>query len=163
LDAYWQWFQKYGEIYHVDPYLVAAVAFQESHFDPNLVMRGSGATGLLQMMPSTARLPIVGITDLKNPESNIHAFAKYFRHLRDKYVAQPGIDDVDRLMLVLASYNAGPTKIARLRKKASNPNVWFESVEWEVWRVVGAETVDYVRNIFRYYIALHDMEGMKPR
>jgi membrane-bound lytic murein transglycosylase MltF len=162
LRHYARWFRQYGALYRVDPYLIAAVAFQESRFDPKLVTKGSGATGLLQMMPSTARLPIVGITDLTDPEKNIHAFAKYFRHLRDKYVAQSGISDVDRLMLVLACYNAGPTKVARLRKKSRDANVWFESVEWEVWRAIGSETVDYVRNIFRVYIALHDMQEMQP-
>jgi membrane-bound lytic murein transglycosylase MltF len=160
LKQYAQWFRKYGEMYKVDPYLIAAVAYQESRFDPKLVMKGSGATGLLQMMPSTARLPIVGITNLTDPENNIHAFAKYFRHLQDKYINQPELTDIDGLMLVLASYNAGPTKISRLRKKAMDPNVWFESVEWEVWRSVGAETVDYVRSIFRCYIAIHDMQEM---
>lgn len=164
LKAYWTYFRKYGTMYDVDPYLIAAVAFQESRFDPKLVMRRSGATGLMQMMPSTARLPIVGITDLLDPESNIHAFAKYFRHLRDHYVDQPNIGDVDRLMLVLASYNAGPTRISRLRKVAPDPDVWFECVEWSVWSVVGSETVDYVRNVFRYYITFKNMsEGLGLR
>lgn len=164
LRTYWEYFRKYGAMYDVDPHLIAAVAFQESRFDPRLVMRRSGATGLLQMMPSTARLPIVGITDLLDPESNVHAFAKYFRHLRDHYVDQPNVGDVDRLMLVLASYNAGPTRIARLRKTARDPDVWFESVEWSVWSVVGSETVDYVRNVFRYYVTFKTMsEGLGLR
>lgn len=68
-------------------------------------------------------------------------------------------------MLVLASYNAGPTRIARLRKKARDPNVWFESVEWSVWSDVGSETVDYVRNVFRYYFTFRNMSedlGLRP-
>ena len=165
LKAYWDHFRKYGAMYDVDPHLIAAVAFQESRFDPKLVMRRSGATGLLQMMPSTARLPIVGITDLLDPESNVHAFAKYFRHLRRHYVDQPDVSDLDRLMLVLASYNAGPTRIARLRRKARDPDVWFESVEWSVWSDVGSETVDYVRNVFRYYVTFRNMSeglGLRP-
>lgn len=51
LKAYWEHFRKYGAMYDVDPHLIAAIAFQESRFDPKLVMR-SGATGLLQTMPS---------------------------------------------------------------------------------------------------------------
>lgn len=68
-------------------------------------------------------------------------------------------------MLVLASYNAGPTLIARLRKKARDPNVWFESVEWSVWGGVGSETVDYVRNVFRYSVTFRNMSeglGLRP-
>lgn len=164
LRSHWGHFRTYGDRYGIDPTLIAAVAFQESRFDPGLVMRRSGATGIMQMMPSTARLPIVGITDLRDPEQNIHAFAKYFAHLRAVYVDQPGIGDVDRLMLVLASYNAGPTRIARLRRISRDPNVWFESVEWAVWRDVGSETVDYVRNVFRYYVTFRAMsEGLDAR
>lgn len=159
---YERFFATYGKRYNIDPHLIAAVAFQESNFNAKLVMRRSGATGLMQMMPATARLPIVGISNLLNPEDNVHAFTKYFRHLRDAYVDQPNMADVDRLMLTLASYNAGPTKIARLRRQSETPNVWFENVEWTVWRVVGAETVDYVRNVYRYYVWFKGMsEGPK--
>jgi membrane-bound lytic murein transglycosylase MltF len=59
--------------------------------------------------------------------------------------------------MTFASYNAGPNRIARLRKKAVedglNPNVWFGNVELEVAKDIGQETVTYVSNIYKYYIA----------
>ncbi|MEQ1718712.1 MAG: lytic transglycosylase F [Hyphomicrobium sp.] len=148
-------FRKYGEMYDIDPFLMAAIAFQESRFDQKLVM-SSGATGIMQMMPSTARDPSVALPNIENLEVNVHAFAKYFRFMRDKYVNQNGISDFDRLMLLLASYNAGPERIKGLRAKSNEPNVWYESVEWAVWKSVGPETVQYVRNVHRYYIAFSE-------
>jgi membrane-bound lytic murein transglycosylase MltF len=60
-------------------------------------------------------------------------------------------------LFVLASYNAGPTRITELRMLAReqglNPNVWFDNVELVVARHVGQVTVMYVRNIFKYYVA----------
>ncbi len=77
--------------------------------------------------------------------------------MRQRYVNQEGISDFDRLMLLLASYNAGPERLKKLRAKAGNSNVWHENVEWVVWKSVGLETVQYVRNVHRYYIAFKDM------
>ncbi len=149
-------FRKYGEIYNIDPFLMAAIAFQESRFDQKLVMR-TGATGIMQMMPATARDPNVDLPNIENLETNVHAFAKYFRFMRKRYVNQEGISDFDRIMLLLASYNAGPERLKKLRAKAAEPNIWHENVEWVVWKSVGLETVQYVRNVHRYYIAFKDM------
>ena len=149
-------FRKYGEMYDIDPFLMAAIAFQESRFDQRLVMR-TGATGIMQMMPATARDPNVALPNITNLEVNVHAFAKYFRFMRQRYVNQEGVSEFDRLMLLLASYNAGPERLKKLRANSANPNVWHESVEWAVWKSVGLETVQYVRNVHRYYIAFKDM------
>lgn len=156
-------FRKYGEKYDVDPYLIAAIAFQESRFDQRLVMP-SGATGIMQMMAATARDPNINLPNIENLEVNVHAFARYFRFMRERYVNQPEVTDFDRLMLLLASYNAGPERIKGLRAKSANPNVWYENVEWSVWKSVGLETVQYVRNVHRYYIVFKDMqEGLAAR
>jgi membrane-bound lytic murein transglycosylase MltF len=59
--------------------------------------------------------------------------------------------------MVFASYNAGPNRIARLRKQAGDqgldPNKWFGNVELMVAKDVGQETVTYVSNIYKYYVA----------
>lgn len=59
--------------------------------------------------------------------------------------------------MVFASYNAGPTRIARLRKQAAtdglDPNKWLGNVELVVARDIGQETVEYVSNIYKYYVA----------
>jgi membrane-bound lytic murein transglycosylase MltF len=64
---------------------------------------------------------------------------------------------VNRTLFTFASYNAGPNRIARLRKEATkdglNPNKWFGNVELEAARDIGEETVTYVDNIYKYYVA----------
>ncbi len=156
-------FETYGERYGIDPYLLAAVAFQESHFD-HRTKSHAGARGLMQMMPATARDRNVALPDIADLETNIHAFAKYFAFLRRTYVDQPEMSEHDRMMILLASYNAGPERIKKLRKTARDPNVWAENVEWVVWKSIGFETVRYVSGVQKYYVVFRDMsEGLKLR
>jgi membrane-bound lytic murein transglycosylase MltF len=60
-------------------------------------------------------------------------------------------------LFVFASYNAGPNRIAGLRKKASamglDPNIWFANVELVAAQDIGQETVTYVGNIYKYYVS----------
>ncbi|MGI9365455.1 MAG: transglycosylase SLT domain-containing protein [Rhizobiaceae bacterium] len=144
-------FNKYGEKYKIDPMLLAAQAFQESRFNNNARSR-VGAVGIMQVLPSTATDPNVNIKNIKKLENNIEAGAKYMRFLADQYFADSDIPDLQQILFVFASYNAGPNRVARVRKKATDPNKWFESVEWEVARAAGAEPVKYVKNIYIYYI-----------
>ena len=79
------------------------------------------------------------------------------RNIEDQYFNDPALDPVDKTLMVFASYNAGPNRIARLRKQAAqeglDPNKWFGNVELMVAKDVGQETVTYVSNIYKYYIA----------
>jgi len=79
------------------------------------------------------------------------------RYIVDEHIDDPEIEPVDRLLFAFASYNAGPNRIARIRRKAAkndiDPNVWFGEVEMLVAAEVGQEPVQYVRNILKYYIA----------
>jgi membrane-bound lytic murein transglycosylase MltF len=94
----------------------------------------------------------VGVAD-----ANIHAGVKMLRNIADTYFNDPKLNPVDRTMLVFASYNAGPSRVARLRKQAAesglNPDVWFDNVELIAAQDIGQETVTYVRNIYKYYVA----------
>ena len=70
--------------------------------------------------------------------------------------------------MAFASYNAGPGRIRSLRKEAErrglNPNVWFNNVERVVAEKVGRETVNYVSNIYKYYVAYTlTMEELKVK
>jgi membrane-bound lytic murein transglycosylase MltF len=60
-------------------------------------------------------------------------------------------------MFTFASYNAGPGRIRQLRKETEkrglNPNVWFGNVEQIASERIGRETVTYVANIYKYYVA----------
>jgi membrane-bound lytic murein transglycosylase MltF len=64
---------------------------------------------------------------------------------------------LNKVLFAIASYNAGPNRIRALRKEAAlrnlNPNVWFDNVERVVSERIGRETVQYVSNIYKYYIA----------
>jgi len=90
-------------------------------------------------------------------ENNIHAGVKVLREIADKYFSDPAIDAQNRLLLTFASYNAGPNRIADLRKEALaqglDPNKWFGNIELLVSQKVGQTTVQYVSNIYKYYVA----------
>jgi len=77
--------------------------------------------------------------------------------LRDRELADESLDPEQRFYFALASYNAGPTGVRKLRELAArqglDPNVWFGNVEKTALRSGYQETVLYVRNIRAYYIA----------
>ena len=149
-------FQKYGAMYGFDWAALAAVGYQESRLDQNKRSR-AGAIGIMQIRPSTAADKNVAITGIDTVENNIHAGAKYLAFLRDRYFADPGIPEGARFDFTLAAYNAGPARIASLRREAGangyNPNLWFSNVETLAAARVGAETVTYVANVNKYYLA----------
>ena len=147
-------FRKYGEKYNFDFLMIAAQGYQESGLDQSVVSR-TGAIGIMQMLPSTAAGKSVGIPDISTEENNIHAGTKYLRYIVDHYFDDPEIDEVNRTLFALVSYNAGPNRIRRFRTTAADqgydPNVWFRNVEVVVANEVGREPVRYVGNIFKYY------------
>ena len=128
---------RYGEIvrghaqhYHLDPALLAAVIYQESKFRPD-VRSSSGAIGLMQLEPDTARGIAVHtgghrfrVSDLYTPEINIRYGSWYLRHLLDKYGSE---------RLALAAYNAGQTNVDTWRREGKG--------------IAFAETRDYVAKV----------------
>jgi membrane-bound lytic murein transglycosylase MltF len=149
-------FRQYGDQYNFDWLMLVALGFQESGLDQNARSR-AGAVGVMQLLPTTAADPNVGIPEIEILENNIHAGTKYLRFLRDRYFSGSEIDSLNQTLLSFAAYNAGPGKIAKLRKETAerglDPNVWFGNVEHIVAKKVGRETVQYVSNIYKYYIA----------
>ena len=147
-------FRKYGEIYEVDWLLMAAQGYQESQLDQNRRSQ-AGAVGVMQLTPATGKAMDVG--DIHELESNIHAGVKYIRFMVDTYYADPAIDALNKVLFAFAAYNAGPNRIRSLRKEAVqrhlDPNVWFDNVERLAAEHIGRETVQYVSNIYKYYIA----------
>jgi membrane-bound lytic murein transglycosylase MltF len=147
-------FQKYGSQYNVDYLLVMAQGFQESSLDQNAKSR-VGAIGIMQLMPPTGEQMKVG--DIHQEEANIHAGVKYIRFMVDKYFANEPMTDTNKVLFAFASYNAGPGRIHSLRQEAAkeglDPNVWTNNVELVAAARIGMETVTYVSNIYKYYIA----------
>lgn len=147
-------FEKYGAKYKFDPLMLAAQGFQESGLKQD-VRSPVGAIGVMQIMPATGAELKVG--DVQILEPNIHAGAKYMDRLMTTYFADAHFSEQDRALFALASYNAGPGRVAQLRKEAQkrglDPDQWFNNVEQVAAERVGIETTTYVRNIFKYYTA----------
>ena len=95
--------------------------------------------------------------DIHQVEPNVHAGVKYIRAIMDRYFAGDSIDALNRTLLAFAAYNAGPARVAGLRRKAAarglDPNRWSHNVELVAADVIGRETVTYVGNIYKYYVA----------
>jgi membrane-bound lytic murein transglycosylase MltF len=147
-------FQKYAARYDFDWLMLAAQGYQESRLDQNVKSR-VGAIGVMQVMPATGKELAVG--DIRQIENNIHAGTKYLRTLLDRYFADAHFDALNRCLFAFAAYNAGPARVAGLRKQAAgrglDPDVWFNNVEVIAAERIGQETVRYVSNIFKYYVA----------
>jgi len=147
-------FRKYCQKYDMDTLLMAAQGYQESRLNQQAKSR-VGAIGVMQVMPATGKELNVG--DIRQVEPNIHAGVKYVRFMMDKYYANEPMDALNKGLFTFASYNAGPGRIAQLRKIAKqrglDPNLWFNNVEIIAAEKIGRETVTYVSNIYKYYLA----------
>ena len=147
-------FKKYGEKYNLDYLLVAAQGYQESTLDHS-ARSPVGAIGIMQVMPGTGKDMRVG--DITQIEANIHAGTKYMRFMMDQFYKDEPMDTLNKALMTFASYNAGPSRLSRLRtetaKRGLNPNLWFGNVEQITSERIGRETVTYVSNIYKYYIA----------
>jgi membrane-bound lytic murein transglycosylase MltF len=150
-------FRTHAGATSLDPLLLAAQGYQESQL---VQARRSprGAVGIMQLLPSTAAAAPVSVNNVADSaDANIMAGARYMRHLMDKYVNDPGPDPLNRLLMTFAAYNAGPGNLRKFRREASamglDPNVWANNVEQGAAKIVGRETVQYVANIYKYYLA----------
>jgi membrane-bound lytic murein transglycosylase MltF len=147
-------FQKYGKEYDIDWLLMAAQGYQESQLDQGR-HSAAGAIGVMQVMPATGDKMQVG--DITELEPNIHAGVKYIRFIVDQYYQNEPMDSLNKVLFAFAAYNAGPARIRALRTEARtlglDPNVWFDNVERVADYRIGRETVQYVANIYKYYIA----------
>jgi membrane-bound lytic murein transglycosylase MltF len=149
-------FREFGAQYNVDPMLLAGQGYQESGFDQKM-KNASGAVGIMQIKPTTAREKQVAINDVvSRAEDNIHAGAKYLRFLADTYISDPDVTPRDQVLMALAAYNAGPGNLRKFRdyatKNGLDRNKWFGNVETGAAAIVGQETVGYIGNIYKYYV-----------
>ena len=147
-------FRKYGTKYNLDWMLMAAQGYQESRLDQN-ARSHVGAIGVMQVMPATGQELAVG--DITKIDPNIHAGVKYIRSMIDRHFANEPMTDLDRGLFAFAAYNAGPGRVRQLRREAAakglDPNVWFNNVERIAAERIGRETVTYVSNIYKYFVA----------
>jgi membrane-bound lytic murein transglycosylase MltF len=147
-------FRTYSDKYSMDFLLMAAQGYQESRLDHG-ARSPVGAVGIMQLMPATGKEMNVG--DISSLEPNIHAGVKYMRTVMDRYFKDEPMDQLNKGLFTFASYNAGPGRVRQLRREAEkrglNPNVWFNNVEQIASERIGRETVTYVSNIYKYYVA----------
>jgi membrane-bound lytic murein transglycosylase MltF len=158
-------FWRYGEQYGFDYLMIAAQGYQESALNQSERSK-SGAVGVMQMKPSTAREPYIAIDGIENSaERNIEAGNKYLRYLITNYINDPALDSKNQTLFAFAAYNAGPSRVPQFRDRAKamglNPNIWFGNVENAAAAIIGRETIQYVSNIYKYYIAYTVMRQME--
>ena len=153
-EATIEFFRKYGDKYELDYLLVMAQGYQESGLNQN-ARNPSGAIGVMQVLPSTGK--DMGFGDVTKIDSNIHAGVKYIRFMMNQFYANEPMDPLNKGLFTFASYNAGPGRVSQLRKQAAkrglDPNRWFNNVEVIAAEKIGRETVQYVSNIYKYYLA----------
>ena len=159
-----EFFQNYADKYDLNYLLMVAQGYQESQLDQRKKSR-VGAIGIMQLMPATGKEMKVG--NIKKAEANIHAGIKYHRWLIDHYFKDEPMDELNKALFAFAAYNAGPNRIRSLRKAAAkrgfDPNVWFHNVEVLAAEKIGSETVTYVTNIFKYYVAYKLIQEKKKK
>jgi membrane-bound lytic murein transglycosylase MltF len=154
--SYVDYFKKYSGQYNFDYLMIGAQAYQESMLDQSK-RSPAGAVGIMQVIPKYAAAPPINVKDVGIADKNIEAGVKMLRHITDVYFNDPAISQVDKALFTFAAYNAGPGRVAGLRRKARSdgldPNKWFGNVELEAAKSIGQETVTYVDNIYKYYVA----------
>jgi membrane-bound lytic murein transglycosylase MltF len=147
-------FKKYSDRYGLDYLLMMAQGFQESRLNQHANSR-VGAVGIMQVMPATGRQMNVG--DIHQLESNVDAGIKYLRAIIDRHFPEGALDPVNKTLFAFAAYNCGPARLRRLRQETASrgldPNQWFNHVERIVGESTGRQTVEYVSNIYKYYVA----------
>jgi membrane-bound lytic murein transglycosylase F len=169
LPEFRDYFIAAAERTRVDWRLLAAMAYQESHWDADAVSV-TGVRGVMMLTSGTANM--LGVEDRTDPEQSIHGGADYFVRVTKKIPAR--INDPDRTWLAVAAYNVGfghledariiteiqggnPDSWAEVRDRLpllSDPT-WFERVTRGYAR--GEEPVTYVDNVRRYYDILRWM------
>jgi len=162
-------FKQYAGEYSFDYLMITAQAYQESGLDQSKKSK-AGAVGIMQVLPSTAADPNVNIPEIQKLENNINAGVKYLRYLFDQYYKDEPMSDGNKLLFAFATYNAGPGNLIKIRQKTAemglDPNVWFYNAEIAAAKIIGRETVQYVSNIYKYYVAyklIHEREDQKMK
>jgi len=125
------YFKKYAPAINWDWRLLAALAFNESRFDPS-DQSWAGAAGIMQLMPKTCSKFGLDRNTVLDPEMNIEAGVQYIKSLNLIFRRIENKDE--RIKFILAAYNCGPAHIldamALAKKFGKNPHIWFNQVEY---------------------------------
>jgi membrane-bound lytic murein transglycosylase F len=131
LSAFDDAFREYANIPGWDWRLIAAQAFQESRFNPK-ARSWAGASGLMQIMPRTAKALKVNVND---PRSSVEGACRYLWQMDETWKKSIANED-ERIKFILASYNVGLGHVqdaVRLAEKyGDNPKSWTDVAYWLV-------------------------------
>lgn len=175
LPAYTELFKEAARETGFDWKLLAAVGYQESHWDPDAVSP-TGVRGLMMLTNPTARE--MGIADRTDAAQSIDGGARYLRSIKDRL--PDSLTGDDRLYMAMAAYNVGLGHLYDARKiaevRGGDPNNWqdvrtalplLQQREWHSQTrhgyARGGEPVIYVRNIRRYYEMLEYVERSRQQ
>lgn len=163
LPRYRTYFEDAASIFDLDWRLIAAMGYQESHWDPKAISP-TGVRGIMMLTLKTAK--DMNIKNRVDPEQSILGGAQYFRQTKDRM--DENIPEPDRTLLAIAAYNVGYGHVQDARELTSkldkDPDRWADVKEvlpllakrkWykqtRYGYARGWEPVDYVENIRSYY------------
>ena len=156
-------FKKYSDQYGMDYLLMAAQGFQESGLGQSFKSR-VGAVGVMQVMPATGKELNVG--DISQLEANIHAGVKYMRWIVDEYYKDErwtrSTRDSSRSLPTTPGPGTSASSGKRRRSAASIP-MCGSGTSSKSLGGIGRETVTYVSNIYKYYVAYRLVVEEKER
>lgn len=175
LPRYTELFKQAARDTGFDWKLLAAVGYQESHWDPNAVSP-TGVRGLMMLTTPTASE--MGVSDRTDAAQSIDGGARYLRSIKDRL--PDSITGEDRLYMAMAAYNVGLGHLYDARniaeRRGGDPNLWqdvraalplLQQREWHSQTrhgyARGGEPVIYVRNIRRYYEMIEYVERSRQQ
>jgi len=149
--AYWPQVSALGVKLGIDPYLILGLMKQESTFRATVVSH-AGATGVMQVMPSTAKwleqvdsnITKEHLANLKSPENSMQLGIHYLMRMIDR--------SDGNLVYALASYNAGPGNCDKWRKQSPNA-----SLDDFIEKMPFSETKSYVKKVLGNYAAYRSL------
>lgn len=166
LPLWKKYFQKYSEKYQVPWLLIAAVAYQESRWEPD-ASSYTGVKGFMQLTSATAQH--LGVTDREDPIQSIQGGSFYMQYLYDKMPEH--ITRFERWIQALASYNVGYAHLRDIHRLAKARSI--DSYRWKNLKILlpelsneenlniflyglarGEETVDFIENVLTYHETL---------
>ncbi len=162
LPRYQKLFMKNARSHGMDWHLLAAIAYQESHWEPSAISP-TGVQGMMMLTNDTASF--MGVEDRTSVPQSIRGGAAYYKMIVDNLASVP---EPDRTWMALASYNMGPGYIDRARKRATKAGE--DSTKWLVVshhlrdmaqdarqqgrNIPVGQALHYVQQVRRYYDAL---------
>ena len=157
-------FEKYAT--HIDWKLLAAISYQESHWDPQATSP-TGVRGIMMLTKNTAQS--LGVTDRTDAEQSISGGMRYLQDMMAK--VPDSVPQEEKIWFALAAYNMGYTHMLDARtltaKQKGNPDSWADvkqrlpQLSQKQWYskltygyARGEQAYDYVENIRKYQISL---------